>query len=175
MIPTPYLPIAGAVIVALTSAAGGVIGYKVRDAAFQRHLKKDAEAVARISTASAKISQTISTQLATKQGAIAALTQQLQDRTPIYVNAKAPCVNGPSGGADVTVGFARMHDYAARGVPAPADPGGAALGAPAGVGMPALIGTVGGNYGLCHQWKAEVEAWREWYPRQKMVWERGGK
>lgn len=164
----PYIVAAGAASLVLASVGGGVVGYKVRDSAFQKHLKKDAEQAARITAASSKITLSVATVLAARQGEIAALTQQLQNRTPLYVPA-APCVNRSDGTADVTVGFARLHDYAASGA-LPGAPSGP-ISAPSGVGMPAVSDTITRNYGVCHKWEAEVEAWREWYTRQKMVWE----
>lgn len=159
-------------------AIGGVGGWVGHDKlVYQPHLASDAKAVTRgvqqARTSEAK-GTTVTTEVRAKhdaaQAQVRTVTQTIIKEVPVYVPAPAP-TEPPRVGNDLSLGFARLHDYAALGIspPVPA-PSGIDWDAPAGVGMSAGITTIASNYGVCLTYRAEVQAWREWYDRQLAAW-----
>jgi hypothetical protein len=148
---------------------------------------------------SAAITDSTRQHLDTQKAAQEASTRTLIERVPYYVhNRQLPpqgghCSGQPQQGSplslpsnalarsdpnpdtlpdgSVSLGFVRLHNYAASGSSPPlSEPPGFDPDAPSGVGMPALSGTLIRNYGVCYGYRAEVEAWREWYAAQAALW-----
>lgn len=69
--------------------------------------------------------------------------QTIIKEVPVYVSEAADRA------CSVPVGFVRLHDATAAGMPAPGSAG-AADEAPSGVALSAVTGTVAGNYTACH-------------------------
>lgn len=69
--------------------------------------------------------------------------QTIIKEVPVYVSEAADRA------CSVPVGFVRLHDATAAGLPAPGSAG-AADEAPSGVALSAVTGTVAGNYTACH-------------------------
>jgi hypothetical protein len=69
--------------------------------------------------------------------------QTIIKEVPVYVSEAADRA------CPVPVGFVRLHDAVAAGLPAPGSAG-AADEAPSGVALSAVTGTVAGNYTACH-------------------------
>jgi hypothetical protein len=162
-------------------------GHKVcswqHDHAQVKVLKKQAKAVEHkdhLEGATQAISQVSRDEGDAKQASIRTVYKTIQEKVPYYVPTQAsePTGTGPAGvagvhpyGPSLPLGAVRLHDYAALGVdpPVPA-PSGEPLGAPSGVELPAFVGTVAGNYGVCQGWRAEAVTWREWYARELAAW-----
>ncbi|HVJ03814.1 MAG TPA: hypothetical protein VM662_16675 [Sphingomonas sp.] len=174
---------------ALSLAIGGVAGWKLHDGLIhQPHLRADSNAALaaeKAARAAEGKGATIATEIRdahdVDQAEIRTVTQTIIKEVPRYVssNVKCPAVPASSGApaqpervavADVSVGFGLLHDAAALGNP-PAPPGpGVDLDAPRGTGMPAVASTIVANYGMCHAWRAEAAAWRDWYERERAAW-----
>lgn len=179
-----------AILLIGTHVAALLLGYELHNGlVYQPHLKKDAQAVARTGIAARRIEGT-TTQIATeardaldnKKETERVVTRSIVKAIPVYLPASRP-QEGTQGGTSgealgsghpalyLPVGFGRLHDYAALGVdpPVPA-PSGEPLAAPSGIGLSALAETLAGNYGVCRQDAAEVEAWRGWYRKEAAAW-----
>lgn len=156
-------------------------GYYVRDLAADRYAAKIEAQQAKASEKAVRlerdleakgqeVSQALRDQHDTKQEAIRVQTRTILNAIPIYVPAPE---GGPEGAEpwNVPLGAVRLHDYAALGLdpPLPA-PSGEPVGAASGIELPAFVGTVGSNYGVCRGWREEVTTWREWYARQAGAW-----
>lgn len=103
--------------------------------------------------------------LAQTQADTAVRTRTLIQKVKVYVPAKddAACV--------VPDGYVRLHDAAALGQPeVPAASSGSEQ-APR-VALSDSLSTVIGNYGQALTWRAEAQAWRDWYARQAEAWGR---
>lgn len=180
---------AAAIVGGASLALGGVAGWKLHDGLIHRpHLQADAAAALKAEKA-ARAAEGNAAALATEirdahdveQAAIRTVTQTIIKEVPRYVssNVKCPPVPASSGApaqpervavADVSVGFGLLHDAAALGNP-PVSPGpGVDLDGPRGIGMPAVASTIVANYGMCHAWRAEAAAWRDWYERERAAW-----
>lgn len=173
ILPAPHLLMGATAGVLIAGLIGGVCGYKLRDADYQRHLKadteralKDQQDVTRLVTALGKINAGVAHLKQERDRLISETTQNNLGRISTYVPASKSC---PS----VTVGFGLLHDYGARGQSAPVSgPPGVNLSAPAGIDLPTVAGTIQRNYDVCYKWRSEALAWREWYDRNRAAWER---
>lgn len=127
--------------------------------------KADAAAEA-LAVERAKAGQAISAasqvQVASERAQIVTRTQTLVKQVKVYVPAAADaaCV--------VPVGFVRLHDAAAQGLPAPS---GGPDQTTSGVPLSAVAATVAANYGTAWDWRVEALGWRDWYLKQKAAWE----
>lgn len=172
-IAAPYvlpLKLAGA---ALVLAGVGYGGWHLRDLDFQAYKgrqavkhEKAAEQVRTIETHAQAISQGARDEHDTRQAAVRVVYKNIIEKVPVYVPQEA------APGWSLPVGAGRLLDYAALGVDPPVPiPSGEPLGAPSGIGLPALVGNVAGNYGVCQAWREEVLTWRGWYADQSAAWE----
>lgn len=66
----------------------------------------------------------------------------------------------------VPLGFVRLHDAAAQGVPAIPDPAGRPDAAAAGVGLDTVAGTVVDNYQTCNEVRGQLSALQGWVTAQ---------
>lgn len=113
------------------------------------------------------IAQRAQKALSDRQVQIQTVTRTLIEKVPTYVTAKADA------GCVVPVGFVRLHDAAASGSPASlSSASGGPVEAPSGVALSAVTGTIAWNYGEALQWRAEAQSWRDWYVREKALWDR---
>lgn len=117
--------------------------------------KKDSEYQAQLAQA-----------LARKTEVIRTVTKTITREVPVYVSPDA------DSRCDVPVGFVRIHDGAAAGVPPSPDPAGRAADAPAGVALSAVASTVADNYGACNEALAKLAAWQTWYEGVRKEWEK---
>lgn len=174
---------------AMSLAIGAAGGWKLHDGLIhQPHLRKDAEAAAKavsdaskVEAAGAAIAGAVRDDHDTAQAAVRTVTNTIIKEVPRYVSStvKCPAVSASPDApaqpervavADVSVGFGMLHDAAALGrAPLPAAAG-VDLDAPRGAGMPAVAGAIVRNYGVCHGWRTEAAAWREWYARESATW-----
>lgn len=82
---------------------------------------------------------------------------------PLHVPAEAVAR------CDVPVGFVRLHDAAAQGVPTVPDPAGRPDAAATGVGLDAVAGAVVDNYETCNAVRAQLAALQDWVRAQADV------
>jgi len=117
-------------------------------------------AVKKIDVRADKITADVGQALARTQTDIRYVTKEIIKEVPRYVTveADAHCV--------VPAGFLRLHDAAAAGhLPGVARPPGG-VDEPSGVPLSVVSAAVADNYGTALGWRAEAEAWRDWYERQ---------
>lgn len=170
-------------------------GWHVRDLIADRHDAKvetlDAKAdlartnlVKKIGEQAQAIAQHQRDEHDTAQAQVRTVYKTIREKVPYYVPSQAVGEDRSGNGSDsglpdaggrstLPLGAVRLHDYAALGSdpPVPA-PSGEPVTAPSGVELPAFIGTVADNYGVCREWRTEVEAWREWYAREAEAWDK---
>jgi hypothetical protein len=164
-----YLVVAGVVLAVLggTYAKGRADGgaHEKRAeaarliAAQKRVVKREAKADA--------ITDRTADKLAKTRVQIEYRTKTLIEKVPTYVPqaADAEC--------RVPVGFVLLHDAAASGGSAelPKAAGGS-IDAPSGVALSSVAATVTENYGEALTWRAEAQAWRDWYTAQAKAWDK---
>lgn len=97
------------------------------------------------------------------QERVRTVTRTLIKEVPVYVpqDAVDRC--------DVNVGAVRLLNAAAAGVPPVPDPAGVDHAAPAGVGLDTLVAVTAGNYGVAHEWGAQLDACQAWIREQQAV------
>lgn len=102
----------------------------------------------------AAISERVVTQYVDRVRVVHDTTVKIQREIPAYV---PPIVDARFA---VPLGFVRVHDGAARGVPlGPPSPSDAAS---SGLAFSAVADTVAGNYGLCHETVEQLTALQQW-------------
>lgn len=138
-------------------------GVRHEQAAQAARLKFGKKVVAKVAEEGAAISKDVRQRLDTKTVEIRWRTQILKEEVPVYVPFEV------DRSTVVPDGFVWMHDAAALGSALPATPGGP-VETPSGVALSEVATTVVENYGACHVVRAEVVAWREWYPRIAALW-----
>lgn len=124
--------------------------------------ERDAKGAAEKKTQAGKtITATVAGDLRAKTVEIQWRTRTLIKEVPTYVTPDADdrCV--------IPVGFVRLHDAAASGLPVAS---GGPVEAPSGVELSTVAGTVATNYGAALEWRAEAQAWRDWYEAQAETW-----
>lgn len=163
--------------VALVALACLLAGWKLRDADYQRHLKKDAvetikviAAARRIEAAGVEIAHRASTAYAEGRTKIETRTRTIIERIPYYVTRQADA------SCTLPIGLIRLHNEAATAsggdTPLPSTPG-FNPDAPSGVALSEYGGVVAGNYGKFHLLQSEVTVWRKWYEDAAKAWEEG--
>lgn len=112
-----------------------------------------AQRVQRHTVAQASAGDRVSGQVIAEQAAVRTVTRTITERIPVYV----PFAVDRS---DILpLGFVRIHDAAAAGVPPAPESPGAPNGAPSGVALPEAAGVVADNYAAFHACRAQVEGW----------------
>ena len=159
--------------VVILLAAGALLAFGVQEVRLKNARSGEAHANAKLQaeqraeaarqTEALHASARASAQTAQVRIRIRTITKTLLQKVPLYVPAAADaeCV--------LPLGFVRLHDAAAQGVPTPA---GGPDQAPSGVTLSAIAETVVANYGVAYDWRAETLAWRDWYVRQAAIWGR---
>lgn len=150
-------------------AASGFTGWKLRDADYQEHLRKDAQAALVASEGARKeehkaeaMATQVRTVVAVQQAKERVVYQTIVKEIPVYVPSTAPAVRAVDDAGGLPAGFVWLHNQAATGSTAPLPPG-VDPGAPSGVGLPALGETIAGNYAVCRSQAAELAGWNAWY------------
>lgn len=178
-LPTPLTPYLGAIKIGAASIAllgAGYVGWHIRDHDYARYKVKVAfdamEAAAQAAVVREKtedVSREIRDHGEAQQASIRTVYQTIHDKVPVYVPAHyVPPADRPW---SLPLGAVRLHDYAAIGQAPPVSlPSGQPLDTPSGVELPAFVGTVTDNYGVCREYREEVGRWREWYARESLAW-----
>ncbi|USQ97224.1 hypothetical protein [Caulobacter sp. RL271] len=124
---------------------------------------KAAKVIAHVATAGKAITAEVSHDLEARRVEIRTVTKTLTKEVPVYVTVQSDraCI--------VPDGFVRLHDAAADGAALPGSASGS-VEAPSGIPLSVVGETVVVNYGVAHEWLAEVIAWRAWYVRHADLW-----
>ncbi len=157
---------AGLALLCLADARGHARGVVAERGRWEARLRADQAQAAKVAEVQAVAGATVGAAVAERQAEIRILRQTLIREVPRYVTveADARCA--------VPVGFVRLHDAAAAGVPTVADTAGQPADAPSGLALSAVAETVADNYGACH---ADAEALRGWQAWWRAVSEAGQK
>lgn len=130
-------------------------GEKAREAVWQARLAASEKAAPATEAKNAEATQRAGKAVAVKAAEIHTRTEYLTREVVRYVPID------PTRGS-LPVGFVRLHDAAALGLPVAPDSAGRADGQPSGVDDVALAETLVGNYGACHLWREQVIGWQTW-------------
>lgn len=149
-----------AIALALTYRAGVDAGVERQVAAQARREEAARKAVAMVEKGGRAITADVDQQAAARKVEIRTITKTLIEKVPVYVTVEA------DRRVDVPVGFVRLHDQAASGLPGLPDTAGLVVDAPSGVPLSAVAGTLVGNYGVAYEWREEALACRAWVARQ---------
>ncbi len=123
--------------------------------------EKAAEAAEKVREANAAvISQTASAGIVAAQEKTRTVTRTLVQKVTQYVSASADadCV--------VRSGVVQFLDAAAQVPSASSGP----IQAPSGLPISAVAANVATNYGTAENWRIEAQGWRDWYVKQREVW-----
>lgn len=162
----PYL--AGLLSLIAAYACGDHNGYqrgvKAEKAAEQVRLETARKKVVKREAKAEAITTDVARDLSKERVRIITRTQTLTREVVRYVPQAADdrCI--------VPHGFRLLHDAAASGSEAevPSAPGGSEQ--PSGIALSVASGTIIGNYGQALAWRAEAQAWREWWKAQDAAW-----
>lgn len=168
LVAKPWLLLLGGALLAGTS---GTVGWKLRDADYQRHLKRDAQAEAQWQKAvrlvegeADRIVQETRASLAEKESSRETVYRTITKEIPTYVTRTEFAERVVASGG-LPAGLVWLHNQAASGSTLPL-PSGLSPDSPTGVDVPELATVLTGNYSVCTSWRNEAETWREWYAQQ---------
>lgn len=170
----PRLLIAGAL---LSAGAGGLTGWKLRDAGYQRHLKEDAKKsldVAQKARSIEKVLVGVSAdtrdRVDAKEASVRVITKTITERVPYYVTS-TPQEKAVVAAGGLPLGFVQLYNAAVLGVDPSASPqAGAQSGDPSGVDLSTLARINTGNLGLYHQCRARLEEWDKAWDEITAMW-----
>lgn len=168
----PYLTLATHLSLALLA---GFIGWKVRDADYQAHLKQEADAkvvaVEGVREAEARnevITQDTREDVAQKQAQVQVVYRTVTKEIPVYVTQTKFEERVVADGG-LPLGLVWSYNQSASNSTAPLPPG-TDPDTPTGIGVSALAGTTAGNFAVCHSWREELQGWHAWYNRLEAEW-----
>lgn len=143
---------------------GLTVGWQLR-ATWSLRARAEAQAAdARLMEKAVQVSADVGAKVEARAVEIRERTRTIVKEVPVYVTAEA------DRHCDVPVGFVRLHDAAAAGVPpTPAE----SPDAPSGVALSAVAATVAENYGTCHELRSQVLGWQDWYAQTAKAWNAG--
>lgn len=169
---SPRLLIASHLAVALSA---GFIGWKVRDADYQAHLKKEARVevkaqqdTRKVEASNETLSQDHREKNAQAQQQVQVVYRTVTKEVPVYVT-RTQFEEKVVAGGGLPAGFVWNYNQSASNSTAPF-PTGLDPDTPTGLGMSALAGTTAGNFALCHSWRAELQQWHDWYNDLSAQW-----
>lgn len=149
---------------------GGIGGYKLCDAGFQRHLKKEAQQAAKAQVTvrlqeegDRKVAGEVRDGIDTRKQTAQIVYRTIYEKVPVYVSPKTDIAFG-----NLPLGFVRLHNDSASASIAPTS--GLDNDSPSGVSLSQLGGAITTNYGLCEARRIENEGWREWYRKFEARW-----
>lgn len=119
----------------------------------------DAKALAAAQAKAGKITTQVVTQYVDRVHVVRERAQTIVQKVPVYVTAKADAA------CTVPAGFVRVHDAAVQGLELPASAS-TADGAPSGVALSTVAGTVAGNYGICRETAERLTSLQDWVRQQ---------
>lgn len=159
-IPDPRFLLGGVVAVALAASGayikGRMDGRGLAEAEYASTALVAADKARETERKAAAITQDISTKHAQALQEIVIVRKIIEREVVRYVTPEADAL------FTVPVGFVWLHDAAASGsVPNLPDAAGSAD-APSGIPLSAVAGTVGANYGACHETAARLTALQKW-------------
>jgi hypothetical protein len=102
----------------------------------------------------------------------AAAVEKIRTVTQTLIKEVPYAVPSDPARASLSVGFVRLHDAAATGLPGLPDPAGRADAEASGIGDADLARTLLGNYEACHVSAETVTAWQSWVVDQAALYNR---
>lgn len=149
------LAVTALVALSVADARGYRRGVEAERARWEARLEADAVKARRVEARNAATGAKVGQAVAVKSAEIRTRTEYLTREVIRYVPID------PSRGS-LGVGFVRLHDAAALGLPVAPDGAGRADAEPSGVDDVALAETLVGNYGACHLAIEQVKGWQTW-------------
>jgi hypothetical protein len=146
--------------------AGFAAGWKVHDWADAQAQLKATRHVVGVVQAQGRVNDAIAVQQQATHDRIRTVTKTIIEEVPTYVTAQADAH------CTVPLGFIRVHDAAADGLPPVPLGSGRSADAPSGVAISSVAATVAGNYGLCNGFREQLMGWQAWYTGQQAAFGR---
>ena len=166
---TPKLALLGA---ALSLALGGYGGWKLRDADYQEHLKRDAQEDAQwqkslrlVEGEADRIVQEVRDWGTVEKSQVEVRYRTIEKRIPEYVTRTVFEERVVASGG-LPAGLVWLHNQAAAGGSPVPLPSGLDPDAPTGLGVSDLAGVLTRNYALYQQCSIDLQAWGRWYDQQ---------
>jgi hypothetical protein len=162
-------------ILLASCASSGWVGWKLRDAGFQAHLKREAQAdagrsrvlITTINQSEADTQRLRDTNEASKTR-IREVVRTVYREIPKYVTDTQLERDVVARGG-LPLGFVWGYNQAAGYSQLPLPPGNSASD-PSGVSLSTLAAISAGNSEVCLQWARDLDAWDEWYSREAVRW-----
>lgn len=135
----------------------GVLYLKQQSRRAEARARHAEQAAARMQAelAQARLGERVVIRYVDRVGSVRAHAATLQREIPRHVTTTADAA------CPVPVGFVRLHDAAAQGMPI--DPAAGNPDAPApGIALSGVAATVAGNYATCHETAAQLTALQDW-------------
>jgi hypothetical protein len=156
----------------LTAKVGPVrIGFSGLGVKLRRHIEADAKALAAAKEKARKTEAkgvTISTETGAKvekaRVEIRTITKTITREIPVVLTPEVDRT------FRLPNGLVRLHDAAALGVAPVAGPASQPDDGPSPVAPSQFAGVITDNYGVCHELRAQVVGWREFYSRVQAEW-----
>lgn len=168
-------PYAKPILIGFACLTSGAIGWSLRDADYQAHLKKDAQAEAHAQVEARKVeakqeaqAQSVREIVTQKQAEAQVVYRTITQEVPVYVT-RTQFEDRVVAGGGLPAGLVWLYNQAASGTAAPL-PSGLNPDSPTGVDVSTLASTTAGNFSLYHACKAEVEGWHTWYDNLAASW-----
>jgi len=122
-----------------------------------------AVAVVKTTDAQSAVTESVGASTAVAETKVVTVTKTILKKVPVYVTkeADAHCI--------IPVGFVRLHDAAANGVPSLPDTSGKPDDAASGVELSDIASTVADNYGTYNEVKAQLEGLQSWVKQQQEI------
>lgn len=155
----PYRILAGVLLLIGALVGGFFAGRHVTMQAWNAAKAHQQAAVATHEALATRITLDVALKYDARIGAIHATTRQLAREVPIYVT------HDEDRRYPIPVGFVRLYDAAAEGVPLP-DTAGPADASPSATPLSAVAGNLVSNYGACHAIRAQLVGLQGWVRRQ---------
>jgi hypothetical protein len=157
----------GAVVLLGTFTAGyQVASWRLGEQIEAERAKRYA-AVAKQVVDSAELAARLDREITAKRERVRTVTRTLIEEVPIYVSEIG------NAGCTLPLGFVRLHNLSAAGLPAIPDRADKSNDAPAGVALDYATAVVVENYGTCNDLREQVIGWQAWYTKARAKWEQG--
>lgn len=142
------------------------LGVTRERAAQVERLKAARPAIDRVEKGGAEITAATEQHTQAEAERIRVVYRDLIKEVPTYVTPEA------DRRCDLPVGFVRLHDQAAAGLPEVSAPSSDVRDAPSGIPLSAASGVIVGNYGAAYRWRERAVACETWAASQADLWDR---
>ena len=162
---TPRLSAMKTLAVTILAFLAGVgAAWHVRDQMDARFQRAAIQYAAKVAVRQLAANKAIDTRVVAAQARVVTVTRIITEQVPVYVTPLADhrCI--------VPVGFVRIHDAAAGGVPPLPFGAGQSADAASGIGLSTVAETLTSNYAIANTCAVQLKGWQDWYVAQSAAW-----